>query len=169
MSPATRPAAPCCAWVSAKTSTVSPSPAGPARRAPSWSSALRGARCAPGRSGAENRSGRWCAKRRRLKIASRAGVGNLVGRHQPVPDEQHHQRADHGADETGALILAIPADRLADEGCEEGAGDAEHRGENEARRIVRPRRQEARDDAGDKTDDDDPEYVHGDLAMNDRP
>src|SRR4029077_3044089 len=100
-----------------------------------------------------------------LQVAPRAGVGDLVGRHQPVPDEQHHKRADHGADQAGALIGPIPADRLADEGCDERANDAEHGGEDEARRIVRSRRQKTRDDAGNETDDDDPDDVHGDLAM----
>ena len=67
-----------------------------------------------------------------------AGVGDLAGRHQAVPDEQHHQRADHGGDQARALVRAVPADRLADQGSEEGADDAEHRGEDEARGLFGP-------------------------------
>ncbi len=48
--PPTRRGAPFCEWASARTSTVSPSPAGPARRAPSWSSAARCAAAAAHRS-----------------------------------------------------------------------------------------------------------------------
>ena len=59
---------------------------------------------------------------------------------QPVPDEQHHQCADGRGDEAGALVGAVMADRLADEGREERAGDAEYGGQDEAARIVRARR-----------------------------
>jgi len=45
-------------------------------------------------------------------------------RHQPVPDEQHHQRADGGGDEAGALIGTVMANRLTDEGRQKCAGDA---------------------------------------------
>src|SRR5277367_725146 len=48
-------------------------------------------------------------------------------------------------------------DHLTDPGRQESADDAQNRRENEARRIVRARHQEARDDTGDKTDDDDPD------------
>ena len=83
--------------------------------------------------------------------------------HQPVPDKEDDQRADHGADKAGALVLAVPTDRLPDPGRDECPGNAEQRGENETRRVVRARRQHAGDDTGDKADDDDPENVHGDL------
>ena len=66
-----------------------------------------------------------------------------------MPDEQDDQRADNGADQARALIGPVPADRLADEGGEEGAGDAEQRRENETGWIVWSRRQQARDDARD--------------------
>jgi hypothetical protein len=49
---------------------------------------------------------------------------------------------------------------LSDESRDKGADDAEDRGENETGGIVWSGRQEARDDAGDKTDDDHPENVH---------
>jgi hypothetical protein len=45
--------------------------------------------------------------------------------HQPVPDEQHHQRADGGGDEAGALVGAVMADGLADPVGQKRAGDAE--------------------------------------------
>jgi hypothetical protein len=47
--------------------------------------------------------------------------------HQSVPDEQHDHRADGRADQTGALVAPVPTDGLADEGGEEGAGNAEQR------------------------------------------
>jgi hypothetical protein len=83
-----------------------------------------------------------------------------------VPHEQHDHRADDGADQARALVGPVPADRLADPGGDEGAGDAKQRGEDEARRVVGTGRQEARDDAGDKTDDDGPQYAH-DRPRND--
>src|SRR5947209_3187822 len=83
-------------------------------------------------------------------------IGNHAAGDQPVPDEQHHQRADRGGDEAGALVGAVMTDRLTDEGGEKRTGDAEHGGQDEAARIVRPRRKQARDDCGDKANDDDP-------------
>src|SRR5258708_27574328 len=67
-------------------------------------------------------------------------IRNHATRHQPVPDEQHHQRADGRGDETGALVRAVMADHLADEGGEERACDAEHHGQDESARIIRARR-----------------------------
>src|ERR1700681_4457805 len=84
-------------------------------------------------------------------------IGNHAARHQPVPDEQHHQRADGRGDEAGALIRAVMADGLADKGREERAGDAEHGGQDESGRIVWARRKQSRDDPRDEADDDDPE------------
>src|SRR5476651_2673758 len=53
----------------------------------------------------------------------RAWIGNHAARHQPVPDEQHQQRADGCGDEAGALIRAVMADGLADESREKRAGN----------------------------------------------
>src|SRR5262249_5123317 len=64
-----------------------------------------------------------------------------------------------GGDEARALVGAVVPDRLADPGGEECANDAEHRGQNEAARIVGSRRQHSRDDAGDEADDDDPDQT----------
>ena len=77
-----------------------------------------------------------------------------------MPDEQDDERTNNGANQARALIGPVPADRLTDEGGDESAGDAEHRRENEPGWIVWSGRQQARDDAGDKTDDDDSEIVH---------
>ena len=91
-----------------------------------------------------------------------ARIGNHPPRHQPVPDEQHHQRADRCGDEAGALIGTVMADGLADEGREKRAGNAEHGGQDESAGIVRARRKQPRDDPRDKADDDDPENAaHG--------
>src|ERR1700704_745363 len=84
-------------------------------------------------------------------------VRDGAARHQPVPDEQHHQRADGRGDEAGALVGAVMADGLADKGRQKRAGNAEHGGEDEAARIVRTRRKQSRDDSGYEADDDDPE------------
>src|ERR1700732_4792089 len=89
-------------------------------------------------------------------------IGNHVARHQPVPDEQNHQRADRRGDEACALIRTVMADGLADKGREKGAGDAKHRSKEESAGIVWARRKQPRDDAGDEADDDDPENAaHG--------
>src|ERR1700752_2351335 len=84
---------------------------------------------------------------------------------QPVPDEQHHQRADGGGDEAGALVRAVMADGLADPGCQERTHDAEHRGQDEAARIVRSWRQHACDDPGNEADDDDPDNAAHGVAL----
>src|ERR1700747_1758262 len=77
--------------------------------------------------------------------------------HQAVPDEQHDQRADGGGDEACTLLRAVMADRLTDEGRQERADDAQHGGQDEAGRIVRPRRQKGGDNACNEADDDDPD------------
>src|SRR6185369_8765228 len=46
-----------------------------------------------------------------------------------APHHQHDDGADHGADQAGALTRVIPAERLAEIGRNEGAGDAERRGD----------------------------------------
>ncbi len=74
---------------SARTPAVSPSPAGPARHAPWSSNAARRAGC------------RCCGL---LQPAPGSGVGYNARRYQAVPDEKHDDRADDGADQTGALV-----------------------------------------------------------------
>jgi hypothetical protein len=86
-------------------------------------------------------------------------MGHNVVHHQSVPNEQRKQRADGRADQAGTLVEPIPTDGLTDEGGEESAGDAEQRRQDEAARLVRPGREETRDDAGDEPDHDDPDDV----------
>jgi len=86
-----------------------------------------------------------------------------------MPHEQHDQSANHSTEQTGLLSRPIPADRLADPGRYEGAGNTEQGGENETGRIVWAGRQQARDDAGDKADEDDPDNVHDDPRLVDGP
>ena len=62
-------------------------------------------------------------------------------------------------DEAGALVRFIVTDGLADPGGEKRADNAEHGGQDESARIVGARRQQPRDNAGDKADDDDPESL----------
>src|SRR5258708_28431226 len=76
-------------------------------------------------------------------------IGNRAARHQPVPDEQHHQRADGRGDEAGALVRPVMADRLADKRREKRAGDAEHGGEDESAGILRTRLKQPRDNSRD--------------------
>jgi len=67
--------------------------------------------------------------------------------HEPVPDEQHDERAERRGDETSALIGPVPADGLADKGGDEGAGDSQRMvrmkplgsfGPGETTRAIRP-------------------------------
>src|SRR5262245_42437103 len=84
-------------------------------------------------------------------------IAEHPARHQTVPDEQHHDGADGRGDETGALIRSVVADRLADEGREERAGNAEDGGQDETGRIVGAGRDQAREDTRNEADDDDPD------------
>jgi len=69
-------------------------------------------------------------------------------------------RADRRANESRALISAVPADGLADKCRDKRANNAEDRGENESGRIIVPRREKPRDYAGDEADQDDPDDAH---------
>jgi 3-hydroxybutyryl-CoA dehydratase len=95
-----------------------------------------------------------------LNPRPRAGVADCPARHQPVPDEQHQQCAQRRGDKAGALVGAIPADGLADEGGQERPGDPQNDRQDEAARLVRARRKQAGDDAGDKSHDENPDHVH---------
>src|ERR1700722_12803225 len=88
-------------------------------------------------------------------------------RHQAVPDEQNHECADRGGDETGALARAVVADGLADKRGEKRAGDAEYGGEDETARIVGARREQPREKAGEKPEKnypDDPPHTRRPLG-----
>ncbi len=52
---------------------------------------------------------RPAALRFRAGVARRAQIADNMVDHKPVPDEQHDQCADGGADKTRALIEPIPA------------------------------------------------------------
>src|ERR1700678_2237598 len=97
-----------------------------------------------------------------LLLGSRSDAGIADGAHgyQPIPNEQHNNCADQRANKSGALVDPIPADRLANEGCEERSHDAEHGGEDETRRLIRAGRNQASDDTSHKSDNDDPENTH---------
>src|SRR5215470_9850023 len=103
-------------------------------------------------------------RRRRVRLSGHARIPNDAMDHEPVPDEQHDERAERRGDETGALIGPVPADGLADKGGDEGPGDSQRSGKDEAFRLVRTRRNHARNQAGNEADDDDPDDVpHDDL------
>jgi hypothetical protein len=55
-----------------------------------------------------------------------------------VPDEQHHDGANRRSDKTRTLIEPVPANRLADEGGQESADDAEDRRQDESLRLLGP-------------------------------
>src|ERR1700756_5358054 len=99
------------------------------------------------------------ARRRRVRLSGHARIPHDAMDHEPVPDEQHDQRAERRGDETTALIGPVPADGLADKGGDEGAGDSQHSGQDEAFRLVRTRGKDARDQAGDEAYYDDPDDV----------
>ena len=77
--------------------------------------------------------------------------------HKPVPDDRHDHCANGRADKTRALIELIPADELANKGCNKCADDSENSCENKARRPIRPRRHKARDEAGNEPNHNDPD------------
>jgi hypothetical protein len=86
-------------------------------------------------------------------------------RDEAVPDEQDDDCANHRANQSRALVPAIPSDGLTNERGDECAGDTEQGRENKTGGIVRARRQHAGDNAGDETNYDDPKNVHGDLHV----
>src|ERR1700730_17206847 len=106
------------------------------------------------------------AARRRARAGRVARIPYDAIGYQPVPNEQHKQRADGRADETRALVEPVPTDGLADERCDERAGDPEPGRQYEAGRAIRTGRDETRDDAADEADHDNPDnVVHDDLPL----
>jgi hypothetical protein len=75
------------------------------------------------------------------------------------PNQQDEHRTHNGSDKTGALILAIPADRLSEVSRHECADDAQDGRQYKALRFVIPRRDQFGDHTCNKADDDDPDKV----------
>lgn len=105
------------------------------------------------------------ARLRPAGFAGRPGMtekssGRRATAREEAPHHQHDDGADHGTDQARPLVGAVPAERLAEIGRDEGTGDAEGRGEDEARRLVGAGVEEFRDDAGNEADDDEPDYSH---------
>src|SRR5262245_28148580 len=94
--------------------------------------------------------------RKTLDSGSRAGIGNDARSDKPIPDKQYKHCADGGSDKARSLVSAIPANRLTKPGREEGACDAEDSGEYESPRRIRTRRKPARDQPGNKSDQNNP-------------
>src|SRR5438309_11103714 len=65
-----------------------------------------------------------------------ADVADHATGDESIPNEQNRHCAYRRGNKAGALIRPIPAHRLADPRCEEPAGDAEHRRENEPGWLV---------------------------------
>src|SRR5204863_3168048 len=76
-----------------------------------------------------------------------------------APNEQDNHRAHDGSDEPGSLIGAVPADCLPQIGRDKGSGYSEQRCQNKSGRLVVSGRDEFRDHARDKSDDDCPNDV----------
>ena len=93
-----------------------------------------------------------------------AGVADFARGNKPIPDEQDDHRSHGRAYQPGALVEAIPSNGLADESCKECADDAQDGGQDEAGWIVWAGSEQARNDARQETDDDDPKDVHDDLS-----
>src|SRR4051794_25318408 len=87
------------------------------------------------------------------------GLGGTAAEDRVV-DHQDDDGADHRADETGALVRPIPADRLAEPARDERADDAEYGGYDEPAGIA-PRGEELGDEPGEKADDDHSDDMHG--------
>src|SRR6476620_9127647 len=88
---------------------------------------------------------------------SSPGIGYDPRGDEPVPDKQDQQCADGSPDKARTLVWPIPANRLADPGREECATNAENRGQDEARGIVRSRRETARNNSRHKADQNNPD------------
>src|SRR5262249_21518171 len=96
----------------------------------------------------------------RLGRSADAGIIDRASHHQPTPSEKHEDGADHRPQKPCALPGPIPSDRLTEPSGDEGAGDAEQCREYEPGRVVATGGEDARDDTGDKADQDRPDDVH---------
>src|SRR5262249_21962959 len=94
----------------------------------------------------------------RQSSRSRAGTGirDLPCGNKSVPDEENHKCPDSRGDKAGSLLGTVMADCLSDEGCEQRTYNAKHGCENKSGRIVRTWREQARYDARDEADHDNP-------------
>src|SRR5690349_21245178 len=100
-----------------------------------------------------------------MSYASSVVIADHAAGDQTVPDEQHDQRADRRGDEACTLLRTIVTDGLANPGRQERAHDPEHGRQDEAARIVRPRRKKPRENARDKADDDNPDDAADHFAL----
>src|SRR5580765_2385108 len=75
-------------------------------------------------------------------------------------DSEENQRADHGANKSGALSRLVPADRLTEIGSNQGAYDAEQCGDDEASWVA-ARHDDLGHESGEEADDDRPDNMHG--------
>ena len=85
------------------------------------------------------------------RSAGVARIANDVVGNEPIPYQQNDYRSDGCANQAGALVEPIPTDSLADEGRDKRARDAKHGGKDETLGIVRTRREDTRDEAGDRS------------------
>src|SRR5215204_2779950 len=98
---------------------------------------------------------------RTMKQQSRpSDVGARAAAGDEAPDRQYNDRSDDRANQTRALIGAIPAQSLTEIGGHECADDAQESCENEPRRLVLAGHEELRNHARDKADDQRPNDAH---------
>src|SRR4051794_13584329 len=85
--------------------------------------------------------------------------GSATTGDEPV-DQQNNDGADDGAYQAGALSRPIPPERLSKPGRNEGAHDAQYRGQDKPGRLVVTRHNELGGYTCDKANDDGPQNAH---------
>src|SRR5512143_735491 len=94
------------------------------------------------------------------RVGSGAVIRNAAGGHQTVPDEQNNDCADCCSNKPSTLIGAIPTNCLTNKGRQKRSSDAEHGGDDKTHRLVWTWHDQARDEPGNKADQNDPEDTH---------
>jgi len=67
-----------------------------------------------------------------------ARIWNNPVHHEPVPDKQHHEGTNRRRDKARTLVVAVPADGLADERGEKRSSDPEHSSQNKSSGLFGP-------------------------------
>src|SRR5262245_50356261 len=89
-----------------------------------------------------------------------ASDADVAGAANQAVEKQDDHRPDHGAEKARRLARLVPAGGLAEPGGDEGADDAEQRGDDEAARVA-ARHEQLGDDAGEQANDDNAQNRHG--------
>jgi hypothetical protein len=81
------------------------------------------------------------------------------------PDHENNDGPDHRTDQACAFACPVSPHRLAKEGGDERAHDAQNSGQNEPRRLVRTWHEELGNHASNKPNDDGPDDTHSKLTL----